>query len=62
MSGTSNFHLPLRPHKQIQQETRNGRTCIWQYLFHIRIEQIYPSRETKSEHAVVALLCGAQSI
>ena len=46
----------------LQQETRNGRTCIRQYLLHIRVEQIYPSRETKSEHAVVDLLCGAQSI
>ena len=46
----------------LQQETRNGRTCIWQYLLHLRVEQIYPSRETKSKHPVVALLCSAQSI
>ena len=35
---------------------------IWQYLLHIRVGSIYPSRETKSKHSVVALLCGAQSI
>ena len=43
----------------LQQETGNGRTCIWEYLFYIRDEQIYPSREKESKHPVVALLCGA---
>ncbi len=34
----------------------------WEYLLYNRVEQIYPSRETKSKHPVVALLYGAQLI
>ncbi len=46
----------------LQQETRNGRARIWEYLFYIRVEQIYLSGETKSKHPVVTLLYSAQSL
>jgi len=46
----------------LQQETGNGRACLWQYLFYIRVEQIYPSMEEESKHPVVTLMCCAQSL
>ena len=46
----------------LQPETWDGRACLWEYLLYIRIEQIYASREAESEHPVVTLLCGAQSL
>ncbi len=46
----------------LQQEARNGRACLWEYLLHLRVEPIYASREGESEHPMVTLLCGAQSL